>query len=89
MLCDIRYDVLDVVGDNFGLFQTGSRCSNPAKFRRFVKFNPHTLVLRNPVLCCLFWMGWSLLGLWPKLAVLRVRDLPVVKIVHLLIFSER
>ena len=89
MLCDVWHDVLDVVGDNFGLFQTGSRCSNPAKFRRFVKFNPHTLVLRNPVLCCLFWMGWSLLGLWPKLAVLHVHDLPVVKIVHLLIFSER
>ena len=89
MLCDIQHDVLDVVGDNFGLFQTGNRCSNPAKFRRFVKFNPRKLVLRNPVLCCLFWMGWSLHGFWPKLAVLRVGDLPVVKIAHLLIFSER
>ena len=41
------------------------------------------------MLCCLFWEGWSLSGLWPKLAVLCVRGLPVVKIVHLLIFSER
>ena len=89
MLCDIRHDVLDVVGDNFGLFQTGSRCSKPAKFRPFEKFNPQELVLRNPLLCCLFWMGWSLRELWPKLAVLHVRDLPVVKIAHLLIFSER
>ena len=38
MLCDVWLDVLIVVGDNFGLFQTGSRCSNPVKFRRFVKF---------------------------------------------------
>ena len=55
MLCDVWHDVLDTVGDNFGLFQTGSRCSNPTKFRRFVKFlNQDRLVLRNPVLCCLF-----------------------------------
>ena len=32
-LCYNWYDVLDVVDDNFGLFQTGSRCSNPVKFR--------------------------------------------------------
>ena len=51
MFCNVLHDVLDVVGDNFGLFQTGSRCSNPAKLRQFVKFNPHALVLRNPVLC--------------------------------------
>ena len=37
-LCGVWHGVLDAVGDNFGLFQTESRCSNPAKFRRFVKF---------------------------------------------------
>ena len=44
--------------------------------------------MRNPVLCCLFWLGWSLGGLWPKGDVRHVCDLPVVKIVLLLIFSE-
>ena len=40
------------------------------------------------MLCCLFWSGWSLGRLWPKGDVLHVHDLPVVKIVQLLIFSE-
>ena len=44
--------------------------------------------MRNPVLCCLFWLGWSLGGLWPKGDMLHVRDLPVVKIAQLLIFPE-
>ena len=26
-------------------------------------FNQDRLVMRNPVLCCLFWSGWSLGGL--------------------------
>ena len=78
-LCYNWYDVLDVVDDNFVLFQTECRCSNPAKFIRFVKFNQDRLVMRNPVLCCLFWLGWSLGGLWPKGDVLHVRHLPVVK----------
>ena len=45
-----------------------------------------SLSLLRCLLFCLFWTGWSLHGLWPKLAVLRVHDLPVVKIMHLLIF---
>ena len=63
MLCGVWYGVPNGVVDNFGLFQTGSRCSNLAKFRRFVKFNQDRLVVRNPVLCCLFWSGWSHGGL--------------------------
>ena len=44
--------------------------------------------MRNPVLCCLFWSDWSHGGLWPKGDVLHVCDLPVVKIVLLIIFTE-
>ena len=40
------------------------------------------------MLCCLFWSGWSHGGLRPKGDVLHVRDLPVVKVVLLIIFSE-
>ena len=38
ILCGVSHGVPNGVGDNFDLFQTGSRCSNLAKFRRFVKF---------------------------------------------------
>ena len=38
MLFGVCHGALDAVCNNFGLFQTGSRCSNPAKLRRFVKF---------------------------------------------------
>ena len=62
-LCVVWHDALNAVVDNFALFQTGSRCFNLAKFRRFVKFNQDRLVMRNPVLCCLFWSGWLLGGL--------------------------
>ena len=40
------------------------------------------------MLCCLIWLGWSHGGLCPNTNVLHIRDLPVVKIAFLLIFSE-
>ena len=40
---------LDVVDDNFGLFQTGSRCFQSCKnLDDFVKFNQDRLVMRKP-----------------------------------------
>ena len=50
---------LDVVGDNFGLFQTGSRCSNPAKISMNCKILSKTgLVMRKP-LCFAVCFGWA------------------------------
>ena len=61
-LCGVWHDVLNTVGDNFGLFQTGSRCSNLAKFRQFVKILTKTDGYENP--CALLFVLVGLVTMW-------------------------
>ena len=59
MLCVVWYDVIDPVGDAFGLFYAGNGSSNPAKFNNLCDFEIKKNCLREPViLFCFVWAGY-------------------------------
>ena len=72
MLCVVWYDVIDPVGDNFGLFSAGNGSSNPAKFHYLCGFEIKKNCLGRACYVVLLCAGWLLDGLWPTVDLLRV-----------------
>ena len=64
MLCVVWYDVIDPVGDAFGLFYAGNGSYNPAKFNNLCDFENQEKLSLGSLLCCFALRGlatrWTL-----------------------------